>query len=113
VTVEHLLPRPDQSTQFAWSHCVTVPEKPGCYALVTYGGEVLYVGLAAVNVRTRMQVHLDTAEKRAGGADGVPFWFYYLLRKASEVNAIERWWMNQAFLEDGEMPVLNKIYSPV
>jgi hypothetical protein len=80
--------------------------------LVAYSSEVLYVGLAASSVRERMQAHLDTAEKRALGVKGVPFWFYYLLLKPTEVNAVERGWMNQSILEDGAMPLLNKVYSP-
>ena len=29
------------------------------------------------------------------------------------VNSIERGWMNQALLEDGEIPPLNEVYSPL
>jgi hypothetical protein len=108
-----LLPLPDQRTQFAWSHCILVPDEAGCYALVTYSGEVLYVGLATDSVRDRMHAHLDTPEKRVPGVHGVPFWFYYLLRTTTEVHAIERGWMNQAILENGDMPSLNKVYSPL
>lgn len=57
--------------------------------------------------------HLDTEAKRAGTHLGVPFWFYYLVRGDSAVAPIERGWMNQAILEDGEMPPLNKVYSPL
>jgi len=35
VKVDRLRPLPNQKTKFAWSHHVTVPEQPGCYALVT------------------------------------------------------------------------------
>ena len=111
--VDRLFPSPDQRTQFAWSHRVTVPDKPGCYALVTYNGDVLYVGLATGSIRSRMGSHLDTPAKRAGGPLGVPFWFDYLLLTGTDVAAIERGWMNQAILEDGEMPPLNRIYSPL
>ena len=61
--VDRLRPFPNRKTQFAWSHHVTVPEQPGCYALVTYGGDVLYVGLATASIRDRMGVHLDAADK--------------------------------------------------
>lgn len=111
--VDRLLPRPNQKTQFAWSHHVTVPEQPGCYALVTYEGDVLYVGLATTSVRDRMGVHLDTREKRTAGARGVAFWLYYILCEPADVNPIERGWMNQAILEDGTRPLLNKIDSPL
>src|SRR5579862_5813782 len=111
--VGDLSPAPDNKTRFAWSHNVTVPEKPGCYALVTFHGDVLYVGLATANIRSRMRNHLDTAAKRAGASSGVPFWFYYLVEVDRPVGPIERGWMNQAILADGEMPPLNKIYSPL
>jgi len=113
MNVDQLLPQPDQRAQFAWPHYITVPEQPGCYALVTYGGDVLYVGLATGNIRERMGAHLDTPDKRKGVTLGVPFWFYYILRSSGEVGPIERGWMNQAIMEDGTMPPLNKIYSPV
>jgi excinuclease UvrABC nuclease subunit len=90
-----------------------VPDKPGCYALVTYHGDVLYVGLATGSIRSRMGNHLDTEAKRKGTELGVPFWFYYLVRTAVEVASVERGWMNQAILADGEMPPLNKVYSPI
>ena len=111
--IEQLIPAPDHKTRFAWSHHVTVPDKPGCYALVMYTGDVLYVGLATVSIRSRMGNHLDTEAKRVGTQLGVPFWFYYLVRTDAVVAPIERGWMNQAILEDGEMPPLNKVFSPL
>jgi hypothetical protein len=111
--VGRLTPCPKHHTQFAWSHHVTAPGQPGCYALVTYSGVVLYVGLASSSIADRMAVHLDTEEKRKGTRDGVPFWFYYLECPACEVNALERGWMNQSILDDGDIPPLNKVYSPV
>jgi len=111
--VESLIPLPDQRAEFAWSHHVTVPASPGCYALVNYRGEVLYVGLATNSIRDRMGVHLDTAAKRKAGVMGAPFWFYYILRDVSEVPSTERGWMNQAILEDGSIPLLNRVYSPI
>jgi hypothetical protein len=111
--VDRLQPLPDLRTHFAWPYCVTVPEHSGCYALVAYSGEVLYVGLATSSVRGRMIAHLDTPEKRRLRPTGVPFWFYYVMRPAAEVGPIERGWMNQAIMEDGAIPPLNKIYSPI
>jgi hypothetical protein len=113
VRPEQLSPKPDQKTRFAWSHYVTVPDQPGCYALSTYSGDVIYVGLATKSIRSRMGCHLDTEAKRRRNELGVPFWFDYLLADSSKVEAIERGWMNQAILSDGEMPTLNKVYSPL
>ena len=111
--VERLVPAPNQKTQFAWSHHVTVPNEPGCYVLATYHDDVLYVGLATASIQNRMGAHLDTPSKRKGDLAGVPFWFHYLVRPAIEVRPIERGWMNQAILEDGDMPPLNRVYSPL
>jgi hypothetical protein len=113
VLAEDLSPKPNQRTRFAWSHHVTVPDQPGCYALVTFSGHVIYVGLATSSIRSRMGSHLETEEKRRGTDLGVPFWFDYLVREATGVAAIERGWMNQAILTDGEKPPLNKVYSPL
>jgi hypothetical protein len=60
-----------------------------------------------------MEKHLKTEEKRKGTPDGVPFWLYYLECATCDVNAVERGWMNQSILEDGDIPPLNKIYSPL
>ena len=111
--VDHLHPSPNMRVPFAWSYHVTIPERPGCYALVAYSGEVLYVGLATRSIRSRMGTHLDTPEKCNAGSQGAPYWFYYVLCNASEVGQIERGWMNGAILEDGTMPSLNKVYSPL
>ena len=111
--VDKLRPPPNERTEFAWSHHVTVPGLPGCYVLANYSEEVLYVGLASVSIRDRMGIHLDTEAKRKPGPFGVPFWFYYLLIPSGPVAPTERGWMNQAILEDGSMPILNKVYSPL
>ena len=111
--VDRLHPLPDTRAQFAWSHHASVPAQSGCYALVTYGGDILYVGLATSSVRDRMGAHLNSPEKRKPSNLGTAFWFYYFLCTPSEVSAVELGWMNQAVLEDGDKPVLNKIYSPL
>jgi hypothetical protein len=80
---------------------------------LTYSGDVLYVGLATGSIRDRMGRHLDTPDKRSAGPLGAPYWFYYVLRTTAEVGPIERGWMNQAILEDGTRPPLNKVDSPV
>ena len=111
--VERLFPAPDQRTRFAWSHHITVPDQSGCYVLATYDGDVLYVGLSTTSIRNRMGFHLDTPSKRSGSDLGVPFWFFYTGRPATEVGPIERGWMNQSILEDGQIPPLNQVFSPI
>jgi hypothetical protein len=111
--VDRLSPRPEHRTQFAWSHQTTVPEQPGCYALATHAGDLLYVGLATTSIRDRIGSHLDSPLKRKGTDIGVPFWVHYLVRPATEVGPIERGWMNSAILEDGAIPPLNRVFSPL
>jgi hypothetical protein len=111
--IEQLVPAPTQQTRFAWSHQKGVPSEPGCYVLATYHGDVLYVGLASASIQNRMSSHLETPAKREGASAGVPFWFYYIVLQPLQVNPVERGWMNQAILEDGEMPPLNRVYSPL
>ena len=111
MTVDALVPAPAHQTRFAWSHHKTVPAVPGCYVIANYHGEVLYVGLAKTSIRDRMGVHLDTPAKRAAGPHGVGFWFHYLPRLPENVAQVERGWTNQAMLNDGQLPPLNKVHG--
>lgn len=111
--VNCLNPLPGKRELFAWSRHASVPAQPGCYVLATFGGEVLYVGLASVSVRDRMGDHLDTDEKRAVGPLGAAYWFYYYLCDPKKVASIERGWINNAILETGARPPLNKVDSPL
>jgi hypothetical protein len=111
--IERLSPLPVNREVFSWSRHSHVPAQPGCYALATFGGDVLYVGLATVSIRDRLGQHLDSDEKRAVGALGAAYWFYYLVRDPKEVASIEGGWINQAILETGLRPPLNKVDSPV
>jgi hypothetical protein len=60
-----------------------------------------------------MGSHLDAVVKRKGSDVGVPFWFYYILLPAANVGPVERGWINQAILADGEIPPLNRVHSPL
>jgi hypothetical protein len=113
VKIHQLRPAPVKRTQFSWSHRVVVPNQPGCYALVAYSGDILYIGLSSISIGDRMARHLDTIEKRKPAAQCVAFWFYYLLCAPARVRPIERGWINQVELEDGTKPPLNKIASPL
>lgn len=104
---------PSERTQFSWSENKQVPEGPGCYVIATMDDTVLYVGQATRSVRARMAAHLESAEKRKGINGIVPFWFYYLAADPQSVGAIEGGWINQSILEDGMIPPLNRVHSPV
>lgn len=111
--IDSLIPRPDKRELFAWSHHARVPAHAGCYVLANFSGDVLYVGQAKVSIRDRMGVHLDDKEKRARGIFGAVYWFYYMLVGSKEVGHVEGGWINQAILETGQRPPINKIDSPL
>ena len=111
--IECLYPLPAKREVFSWSRHSRIPARPGCYVLTTFGSDVLYVGLSTVSIRDRMGEHLDSDEKRAVGALGAAYWFYYLLRNPREVASIEGGWINQTILETGSRPPFNKVDSPV
>jgi hypothetical protein len=81
--------------------------------LSTFSGYVLYVGQAKRSIRDRMAAHLDTDEKRRASSRGAAYWFFYLICDPKSVGSIEQGWINQAILDTGSRPPLNKIDSPV
>lgn len=97
---------------FSFKSWKYVPKQAGCYSLVAYSGEILYVGLT-VNLHRRFAEHRDTEEKRSLTTFGSAHWFYFLLGEEAQINRVERGWMNQHLEIHGMLPVLNKIYSPV
>jgi len=113
IRVDRLTPLPQGKELFAWSHHARVPAQPGCYAIANFSGDVLYVGQAKVSIRDRMRVHLDDNLKRACGPMGAAYWFYYRLCEPRQAGYIEGGWINQAKLETGDRPPLNKIDSPL
>ncbi len=58
-----LTPLPDKVEPFHRRRERFIPSAAGCYVLTTFEGEVLYVGLA-VNLRRRMNDHLDAGENQ-------------------------------------------------
>lgn len=89
-----------------------MPSEPGCYVLATAAANVIYVGLAT-NLRRRFSQHRDTKEKRQRTPVGVAFWFYFMTCAESDTCRIERTWLNEHLELHAELPILNKVYSPV
>lgn len=108
--VEKLVPPPSGRLSFRRSHQKFLGPRPGCYALVTFSGVVLYVGLT-INLHRRMGNHLDTPAKTAETAEGRAFWFYW--KETAQINKVERTWMNIHIQHEGRIPILNSIYSPL
>ena len=111
--VTSLRPAVVEHTEFLWSRHVEVPTVPGCYVLAAFDMTVLYVGLASKNLAGRMGNHLEDDLKRKGWAGKIPYWFYYLRLPAAGVRTLERGWLNQSILEDGALPPLNRVHSPI
>lgn len=87
-----------------------IPESAGCYALVSFESEILYIGKTQ-NLRLRCGQHLDDQTKLALTPKGRAFFFYWL--QCREIELIERTWLNECELSDGRLPIFNKISSPL
>jgi hypothetical protein len=108
--LELLVPTPVTSESFRRSRERFVPEKAGCYALTTFDREILYIGLT-VNLRRRVNEHLDSSAKTELTAKGRAVLVHWI--ESSDVNKIERTWMNIHLVTEGCLPILNTAYSPI
>lgn len=110
--VGRLVPKADSHELFAWSSVGSVPETPGCYALVTYDKIVVYIGQAN-NINRRMQDHLTSDEKKSRTPWGYARWLYYRLCDVSDLSQLESAWVNQFKLANrGGRPHFNKVEPP-
>jgi hypothetical protein len=71
---------------------------------------VLYIGLAD-NLRRRMNDHLDNPSKTGETKQGRAVLFHWL--ETPDTNKVERTWMNIHMQNEGILPLLNRVYSPV
>jgi predicted GIY-YIG superfamily endonuclease len=110
--VEQLIPQPAKRVQFSLKWRKFVPKETGCYILATFDDDVLYVGLSD-NLNRRFGQHRDNKEKRKPTGQGRAFWFYYLRCDEKEMCRVERTWLNEHIEVHGELPVLNRVSSPV
>ena len=109
MNINSLRPPPQESAPFRRDSLNRVPDEAGCYALVTFSGTVLYVGLA-INLRRRMSEHLDNPQKRNETKLGRAILFFWL--KSNDLNLIERSWLNLHEIEEGDLPIFNRLRSP-
>ncbi len=110
MNVRSLSPLPTAQEAFQRSRLRFLPEGSGCYVLSTFDGTVLYVGLS-VSLRRRMNEHLDDAKKTSVTAAGRAVLIHWL--EHQDVARVERTWMNIHIENEGKMPVLNGVFSPV
>lgn len=110
MNIGKIIPRPPLKEAFRLSRERYVSEKSGCYILTTFSGVVLYIGLAK-NLRRRMRDHLNNPEKTNETSLGKAILFHWI--ESNDINKIERTWLNIHIENEGSLPILNKIYSPV
>lgn len=110
MTIDKLIPPPTNRENFKHSSLRFVPEAAGCYVLTTFDNVVLYIG-QAVNLRRRMNDHLNDPRKTGLTAQGRAFFFYWL--EYEVIGTLERTWLNIHGEYEPRYPILNSIYSPV
>jgi hypothetical protein len=110
--IEQLLPKPDNKVPFKLSSYKNVPKISGCYVLSTFENDILYIGLSD-NLYNRFKQHLDNPEKTYPTPNGKAVWFYYMEYDKINLPKLERTWLNQFEGIHGELPILNKVHSPI
>lgn len=110
MNISALVPAPQNKEPFKRRNLRFIPERSGCYALATFSGEVLYIGLAE-NLRRRCNQHLDTPQKTAETELGRAVLFHWL--ECAEINKVERTWLGIHLQNQGALPIMNKMFSPV
>jgi hypothetical protein len=112
VKVEQLEPLPSAKFPFKYSAYQDIPKNAGCYTLVTFSNDILYIGLT-INLYNRFMQHLDSPDKSGVTKYGKAVWFYFLGYDSNNLQKLERTWLNQYEAIHGIKPILNKISSPL
>ena len=111
--VSKLAPLPVSKTDFSYQALKFVPAKPGCYALTSYSEDVLYIGLSK-NLSIRIRQHLDNPKKHEVTELGKSYFVHLIiLENENEAYKVERGWLNIHELNEGKLPPLNSVHSPV
>jgi hypothetical protein len=112
MNIEDLTPSPTKKISFKLSAYKSVPQSEGCYALTTFEGTILYIGLTK-NLHVRFKQHLDNPKKTTPTLEGKAIWFCYFLYEQGNLPKLERTWLNQFSNKHGRLPLLNKVNSPL
>lgn len=110
MNISLLDPMPMYREIFRRDRRIFVSENSGCYVLANFKGVVLYVGLTK-NLRRRFGEHLDDPRMCAVTENGSAFFFHWL--ECNELEKIERTWQNECEIADGELPIMNRVRSPM
>jgi hypothetical protein len=112
VKFDQLIPCPENKSPFKYSAYKYIPKIAGCYILASSSNDILYIGLS-MNLYNRFQQHLGSPDKLHITEHGKAVWFYFLPYDASELQRLERTWLNQYEALHGNKPIFNKINSPL
>ncbi|MDD9883391.1 MAG: GIY-YIG nuclease family protein [Gammaproteobacteria bacterium] len=107
-----LCPAANSRERFAYPDLRGLPTDPGCYALVTVDDVIIYIG-QSINIAQRVAQHFDDPAKRLNTPNGVAFWCYYRRAKKSDLDRLERGWLNAHQIADGKLPHFNVQSGPV
>ena len=110
--LEELTPKPIDKVQFKFAFFKSVPQINGCYVITTFDNSILYIGLAT-DLNSRFKEHLNNKEKTAPTKEGKAIWFYFSAYDSRNLPKLERTWLNQYKDQHGQLPILNKVNSPV
>ena len=108
-----LTPSLEGRVEFAAGHLNRISPMTGCYVISNFADDILYIG-KTVNLQKRFMEHIATPEKSVLTQNGRAYWFHFLkVSSESRLSSIERGWLNQYELEEGCLPVLNKVRAPI
>lgn len=110
--ITELKPNPTDKVLFKLSSFKFVTKNAGCYILTNFENEILYIGLA-VNLNKRFLQHLENSEKTSLTENGKAIWFHFTEYDKTNLEKLERSWINQYTEVHSKLPILNKINSPI
>lgn len=110
--IRELDPQPLIKELFRFSSLKYIPKEAGCYVLVTFDNNILYIGLTS-DLSARYQQHLNNPGKTNTTKEGKAVWFYFMLYDSNNLPKLERTWINSFVAVHGSLPFLNKVNSPI
>jgi len=111
MTVTELKPKIENTVEFNFLNQKKVPTEFGCYVISNFNNEIMYIG-KATSLKNRFTNHLDAPEKNKTTKIGKAYWFSYRICKNEfEISKLERGWLNEYELENGGLPIFNKIHA--
>lgn len=109
--IDKLSPKIENTIEFEFSNQKKIPIVFGCYVISNFTNEIMYIG-KATSLKNRFTNHLDTPEKNIKTKIGKAYWFSYRICKNEfEISNLERGWLNEYELKNGDLPIFNKIHA--